>query len=57
MNPPGRIAVAVGDESFLRMWAYWSYFVYFGVFDNLIIVIAFKARALARMLYIGMAGE
>ena len=48
MSPPGRIAAAVGDESFLRVWADWSYFVYLGVFDNLIIVIAAKARPLAR---------
>ena len=50
MNPPGRIAVAVGDESFLRVWADWSYFVYLGVFDNLIIVIAAKEKPLAQML-------
>ena len=50
MSPPGRIAVAVGDESFLRVWADWSYFVYLGVFDNLIIVIAAKKKPLAWML-------
>ena len=57
MNSDVVIPVEVRRESVLLVLADWSYFVYLGVFDNLIIVIAFKARALARMLYIGMAGE
>ena len=32
------------------VWAAWSYFVYLGVLDNLVIGIAVKARPLARIL-------
>jgi hypothetical protein len=44
------ILVAVRRAPVLLVWADWSYFVYLGVFDNLIIVIAVKARPLARIL-------
>ena len=57
MNSDVVIPVEVRRESVLPALADWSYFVYLGVFDNLIIVIAVKARSLAQMLYIGMAGE
>ena len=44
----------VGRESVLLVWADWSYFVYLGVFDNPIIVIALKVRPL-RILQKGRA--
>jgi hypothetical protein len=48
------ISVAVSRESVLLVRADWSHFVYLGVFDNPIIVIALKVRPL-RMLQKGRA--
>lgn len=55
MNSDVVISVAVSRESVLLVRADWSHFVYLGVFDNPIIVIALKVRPLARMLQKGRA--
>ena len=49
------IPVTVSHAPLLIPSADWSYFVYLGVFDNPIIVIALKVRPLARMLQKGRA--